>query len=294
MPIWLNEKLFMKRMIIENLKKFSSSFDQNKLFSEHHLSHAGSAFYPSPFDKSLIFTADGVGEWATTSVAIGNKNSIKIVKEIHFPNSLGLLYSAFTYYAGFKVNSGEYKLMGLAPYGDPKYSDIIKENLIDIKSDGSFRLDQNFFDYSTGFTMISRKFSKLFKKAKRKPEGEISKFYMDIASSIQNVTEEILIKILKSLRQKYKIENLCLAGGVALNCVANGKIYKEKIFKRIWVQPAAGDSGGALGAALSFWYMHLKKKRLMNGSDKMLGSFLGPSFSKNEISESLERLEQNS
>ena len=291
MPIWLNEKLYMKRLLVNNLKKFSSDFDEKKLFfSEHHLSHAGSAFFPSPFEESLIFTADGVGEWATTSISLGKKNSIKTLKEIHFPNSLGLLYSAFTYYCGFKVNSGEYKLMGLAPFGKPIYSKLIKDNLIDIKTDGSFRLNQKYFDYATGFTMTNARFSKIFGKERRKPEAKITNFYMDIASSIQKVTEEILIKILFSIKKDYKINNLCLSGGVALNCVANGRIKKEKIFKNIWIQPASGDSGGALGAALALWFMHLKKKRFPKKSDEMLGSYLGPKYNNKEISNELEKI----
>ena len=207
----------------------------------------------------MVFTADGVGEWATTTIAIGDENKISMKKEINFPHSLGLLYSAFTYYCGFKVNSGEYKLMGLAPFGEPKYVKLIKDNLIDIKQDGSFRLDQSFFDYSIGFQMTNKKFNKLFGNPARNPESRINKFYMDIASSIQNVTEEVLLTILKSLKNEYKIENLCMAGGVALNCVANGLI-KKKLFKNFWIQPAAGDAGGALGATLAFWFMYLKKK----------------------------------
>ena len=283
MPIWLREKLFMKRQIISFLKNIDSKFNEEKLFfSEHHLSHAASAFFPSPFKKAMIFTADGVGEWATTTVAIGEQNKISMKKEINFPNSLGLLYSAFTYYCGFKVNSGEYKLMGLAPFGEPKYVKLIKDNLIDIKQDGSFRLDQSFFDYSTGFQMTSKKFDKLFGKPARNVESSISQFYMDIASSIQNVTEEVLLMMLKSLKHEYKIENLCMAGGVALNCVANGLI-KKKLFKNFWVQPAAGDAGGALGATLAFWFMHLKKKRIVNSNDDMKGSYLGPSFNIREV-----------
>ena len=283
MPIWLREKLFMKRQIISFLKNIDSKFNEEKLFfSEHHLSHAASAFFPSPFKRAMIFTADGVGEWATTTVAIGDQNKISMKKEINFPNSLGLLYSAFTYYCGFKVNSGEYKLMGLAPFGEPKYVKLIKDNLIDIKPDGSFRLDQSFFDYSTGFQMTSKKFDKLFGKPARNSESSISQFYMDIASSIQNVTEEVLLMMLKSLKHEYKIENLCMAGGVALNCVANGLI-KKKLFKNFWVQPAAGDAGGALGATLAFWFMHLKKKRIVNSNDDMKGSYLGPSFNIREI-----------
>ena len=288
MPLWLKEKLFMKKEIANELKKLDKNFDDKKIyFSEHHLSHAGSAFFPSPFKKALIFTADGVGEWATTSVGIGDMNNIQIKKEINFPNSLGLLYSAFTYFIGFKVNSGEYKLMGLAPFGKPIYAEIIKNHLIDTKNDGSFRLNQDYFDYSTGFKMTNKKFSRLFKNPARKPESEISKFHMDLASSIQFVVEEIIIKILTSLKQEYKINNLCLAGGVALNCVVNGLIYKKKLFKNIWIQPASGDAGGALGCALSFWYIFLDKKRNINLEDSMSGSFLGPSFKKNEIIDQL-------
>ena len=294
MPIWLKDKLFMKKEIIDNLKKLSPEFNEkNFFFSEHHLSHAASAFFPSPFKKALIFTADGVGEWATTSVAVGENNTIKIKKEINYPNSLGLLYSAFTYYIGFKVNSGEYKLMGLAPYGKPIYADLIEEKLVDIKEDGSFRLDQSYFDYSTGFRMTNNKFNKLFKKKVRKPETKIQKFHMNVAASIQKVTEKIILKTLKSLKEEYNLENLCLAGGVALNCVANGLIQREKIFKNIWIQPAAGDAGGSLGSALALWHMHLKKKRNPSKNDNMKGSYLGPSFSKNSVKDELEKLGAN-
>ena len=289
MPIWLKDKLFMKRKIISFLKKIDSNFNEEKLFfSEHHISHAASAFFPSPFKKAIVFTADGVGEWATTTIAIGNNNKISMKKEINFPNSLGLLYSAFTYYCGFRVNSGEYKLMGLAPFGKPKYAKLIKKNLIDIKKDGSFRLDQSFFDYATGFQMTNKKFDKLFGMPARKPESKINKFYMDIASSIQNVTEEVLLIILKSLKNEYKIENLCMAGGVALNCVANGLI--KKLFKNFWVQPAAGDAGGALGATLAFWFIYLKKKRIINTSDDMKGSYLGPSYNNKDIKKFLDEV----
>ncbi len=290
MPIWLKQKLFMKRELIEELKNFEPKLKKSKLFfSEHHVSHAASAFFPSPFVKALIFTADGVGEWATTTVGIGNKNNIEILKEINFPNSLGLLYSAFTYYIGFKVNSGEYKLMGLAPYGKPIYADLIKNKLLDIKDDGSFRLNQDYFDYSTGFKMTNEKFSDLFKSPPRKSESNIKEIHMDIAASIQNVTETIILKILESLKKEYEIENLCLAGGVALNCVANGLIQKHKIFKNIWIQPAAGDAGGSLGAALALWYMHLKKKRIEQNKDSMKGSLIGPSFSNEDIKKSLDK-----
>tara|TARA_B100000035_G_scaffold258318_1_gene228611 strand:- start:6790 stop:8622 length:1833 start_codon:yes stop_codon:yes gene_type:complete len=291
MPIWLKQKLYMKREISIELKKIDPAFNENKLFfSEHHLSHAASAFFPSPFKRSIIFSADGVGEWSTTSVAIGEMNTIKIQKEINFPHSLGLLYSAFTYYIGFKVNSGEYKLMGLAPYGKPIYKDIIEKNLIDIKSDGSFRLNQKYFDYSTGFKMVNRKFNNLFKKPVRKPESQIEKFHMDIAASIQKVTEKVVLKLLKSLKNQYRINNLCLAGGVALNCVINGLIQKEKIFDKIWIQPASGDAGGSLGAALAFWYIHLKKTRVVKRNDNMQGSLLGPKFQEKEIKIKLDKL----
>ncbi len=283
-PIWIKKKLFMKNEILKELKNFDKKFESKKIFfSEHHLSHAASAFFPSPFLDALILTADGVGEWATTTVALGQKNKIEIKKEINFPNSLGLLYSAFTYFIGFKVNSGEYKLMGLAPYGKPIYADLIKEKIVHIKEDGSFRLNQDYFDYSTGFKMVNDKFCHLFKQKPRSPETKITKFHMDIASSIQKVTEEIMIKILNSLQKEYKTKNLCLAGGVALNCVANGIIKQKKIFKNIWIQPAAGDAGGSLGAALALWYMHLNKKRVVKKEDNMTGSFLGPRYETEKI-----------
>ncbi len=263
MPVWLRDKLFQKKMLMEELKRHDKTFkDKEKLrFSEHHLSHAASAFYPSPFKNAIILTADGVGEWATTTIAIGNENNLEIKKEIHFPHSLGLLYSAFTYYTGFKVNSGEYKLMGLAPYGEPIYKDKIYNHLIEVKDDGSFHLNQKFFNYATGLTMINREFCNLFGRNERVPEKDkLEQFHMDIAASIQEVTEEIMIKIVKSLKDEYKVKNLCLAGGVALNCVANGKILRENLFENIWIQPAAGDAGGSLGAALSLWHIELKKK----------------------------------
>ena len=289
MPIWLNQKLFMKKIIEREINKISKNFDINKLFfSEHHLSHAASCFYPSPFDKSVVFTADGVGEWTTTSVAIGNKNKLEIIKEIYFPHSLGLLYSAFTYYIGFKVNSGEYKLMGLAPYGKPIYAKLIKKNLIDIKEDGSFRLNMRYFDYATGLKMTNKKFENLFAKKRREPESTINKFHMNVAASIQQVTEEIILKITNSISKEYGISNLCMAGGVALNCVANGKILKKNKFKKIWIQPAAGDAGGAVGAALAFWFLHLKNKRITN-KNSMRGSFLGNSFLKKEIKQELQK-----
>ncbi len=289
MPVVLREKLFLKDLLIKNLKKIDSSFnDKRLLFSEHHLSHASSAFYPSPFDDAIILTMDGVGEWATATVAIGSKNKIEILKEMHFPHSLGLLYSAFTYYLGFKVNSGEYKVMGLAPYGTPKYKDLIISNLIDLKDDGSFRLDMTYFNYATGLTMTNKKFSDLFENDVRSNESELKQFHMDVASSIQAVCEEIMLRIAKNLSLDYKIPNLCLAGGVALNCVANGKILQNGCFDKIWVQPAAGDAGGALGAALLVWYNELDNKRYINTEDSMCGSYLGPSFSNNEIKDTLE------
>ena len=292
MPIWLKDKLFQKKMLFNELKKHDKNFnDQSKIyFSEHHLSHAASAFFPSPFKNAIVLTADGVGEWATTTVAIGSGNNLDIKKEIHFPHSLGLLYSAFTYYTGFKVNSGEYKLMGLAPYGSPIYKDKIIENLIDIKEDGSFRLDQSYFNYSTGLTMINAKFENLFGQRTRDAKKDLlTQFHMDIASSIQSVTEDIMIKLACSLRNEYNIKNLCLAGGVALNCVANGKILKEKIFDNIWVQPAAGDAGGSLGAALALWHIEQNNSREISTSDDMKGSYLGPEYTQSEIEEELKK-----
>ena len=289
MPLWIKEKLFQKKLLFEKLKKHDNNYnsDSNIYFSDHHLSHAASAFFPSPFNEAVILTADGVGEWATTTVAVGKKNNLEIKKEIHFPHSLGLLYSAFTYYVGFKVNSGEYKLMGLAPYGNPIYEEKIK-NLIDIKEDGSFRLDQKYFNYATGLTMTNEKFNRLFgKKPRNAFKEKISQFHMDIAASIQKVTEEIMIKLARSIREEYNIKNLCLAGGVALNCVANGKILKEKIFENIWIQPAAGDAGGSVGAALALWYIEDNNQRKLNSEDDMQGSYLGPEFTQNEIEEQL-------
>ena len=290
MPLWLREKLFLKRLIHKELLKFDPNFNRQKLFfSEHHLSHAASAFYPSPFNEAVILTLDGVGEWATSSVAIGKNNNIKIVKEIHFPHSLGLLYSAFTYYLGFKVNSGEYKVMGLAPYGTPKYVNLIFENLIDVKKDGSFRLNQKYFNYLSGLTMVNKKFEKLFKTSRRFENEKLTTFHMDVASSLQVVIEKIILKITKNLADEYKIKNLCLAGGVALNCVANGKILKQKSFKEVWIQPASGDAGGSLGAAYSFWYLELHNKRIVNKNDSMKGSFLGTSFSNKSIEVKLKK-----
>ena len=290
MPIWIKEKLFQKNLLFSKLKEHDDEYksDKNIFFSEHHLSHAASAFFPSPFKEAIILTADGVGEWATTTVAIGRDNDLEIKKEIHFPHSLGLLYSAFTYYSGFKVNSGEYKLMGLAPYGNPIYVDLIKSNLIDIKEDGSFRLDQSYFNYATGLTMTNKKFNDLFGQKARDPKHEkLTQFHMDIAASIQKVTEDIMIKLAKFLRAEFNISNLCMAGGVALNCVANGKILQEKIFDKIWIQPAAGDAGGSLGAALAFWYIEMNNNRKINLKDDMQGSYLGPEYSQEEIERQL-------
>ena len=295
MPIWLREKLFQKKFLFDKLKEQDKNFnDINKIkFSEHHYSHAASAFFPSPFEEAVILTLDGVGEWATTTVAIGKKNKLEIIEEIHFPHSLGLLYSAFTYYTGFKVNSGEYKLMGLAPYGKPIFKDLILEKLLDLKEDGSFKLNMKYFNYATGLTMTNNNFSKLFGQPVRNSKKDLlTQFHMDIAASIQSVTEEIVIRITKNIFSKHKIKNLCLAGGVALNCVANGKILKEKIFDNIWIQPAAGDAGGSLGAALAFWYHELEKPRV-EYKDQMKGSYLGPNFKNDQIEKELKSLNAN-
>jgi len=290
MPIWLKEKLFQKKVLFNQLKNHDKNFnDINKIyFSEHHFSHAASAFYPSPFKNAAVLTLDGVGEWATTTMAKGSDQELEIFKEIHFPHSIGLLYSAFTYYLGFKVNSGEYKVMGLAPYGEPKYKNLILEKLIDLKSDGTFRLNMKYFDYATGLKMTNENFSTLFGMPVRNPEKDlITDFHMNIAASIQCITEEIVIKLAKSIAKETGSKNLCMAGGVALNCVANGKILKEKIFENIWIQPAAGDAGGALGAALALWHSELKKERLQPIVDKMQGAYLGPSFNDKEIEKKL-------
>jgi len=290
MPLWIKEKLFQKSLLFNKLKTHDQNYqsDENIFFSDHHLSHAASAFFPSPFEEAVILTADGVGEWATTTVAVGKANKLEIKKEIHFPHSLGLLYSAFTYYTGFKVNSGEYKLMGLAPYGRPIYEEKIINNLIDIKKDGTFRLNQTFFNYATGLTMTTQKFHDLFGASPRdSKKDKLTQFHMDIAASIQKVTEDIMIKLIKSLQDEFRIPNLCLAGGVALNCVANGKILKEEIFKNIWIQPASGDAGGSLGAALAFWHIEKNNPRLINSKDSMKGSYLGPEFTQKETEEEL-------
>ena len=291
MQVWLKDKLFLKSDLKKKFHSIQKELVPNEgefllpkiLFSEHHLSHAAAAYYPSPFNNSAILCMDGVGEWATTSAWIGNKNEIKPLWEINFPHSLGLLYSSFTYYCGFKVNSGEYKLMGLAPYGEPIFVQKIKDHLIDIKNDGTFKLDISFFKYHRGFTMTSRKFHKLFGEPPRKNEKEISQFHMNLAASIQVLTEEIVIKLARSLRKETGLRNLCLAGGVALNCVANGKLYKEKIFDNIWIQPASGDAGSALGAALIGWHKYFKKERKINLNDSMKGTYLGCNFSNREI-----------
>jgi len=293
MPLWIKEKLFQKNLLFNKLKEHDKNFksDKNIYFSDHHLSHAASAFFPSPFEDAVVLTADGVGEWATTTVAIGKKNNLEIKKEIHFPHSLGLLYSAFTYYIGFKVNSGEYKLMGLAPYGKEVYYEKIVNKLIDIKEDGTFRLDQSYFNYATGLTMTNEKFHNLFGQQPRNSKtDQLTQFHMDIAASIQKVTEDIMIKLAKSLKKEFNISNLCLAGGVALNCVANGKLLKEKIFDNIWVQPAAGDAGGSLGAALTMWYIEQNNPRKIDYKDSMQGSYLGPEYSQKEIEEELDKV----
>lgn len=286
MPVWLKEKLYLKSTLKKELARIADCkvVDLPKLFfTEHHQSHAASAFYPSPFDSAAVLCLDGVGEWATTSAWLGKGPELKALWEIDFPHSLGLLYSAFTYYTGFKVNSGEYKLMGLAPYGEPKYADLIKDKLMDIKEDGTFRLDMSYFNYCTGLTMTNNKFNKLFGAPVRKGESEITQREMDIAASIQLVTEEVVVKLARTLRQETGEKYLCLAGGVALNCVANGVLLREKIFDDIWIQPAAGDAGGAIGAALVSWFDFHKGNRKQNGADHMRGSYLGPRFSDKEI-----------
>jgi carbamoyltransferase len=289
-PLWLKEKLFQKQLLRNELRAFDPDFDwENKLlFTEHHQSHAASAFFPSPFDEAVILTMDGVGEWATTSVGFGRGNYLEMRKELHFPHSLGLLYSAFTYYIGFKVNSGEYKVMGLAPYGEPKYAKLILDNLVDLKPDGTFRLDQSYFDYCTGLRMTNDKFDKLFGGLARKPEGSLNQHHMDLAASIQAVTEEVVLRLTRSIATETGAENLCLAGGVALNCVANGKVLRDGKFKRIWIQPAAGDAGGALGAALAAYHLHrARPRRLENQLDGMNGAYLGPSYDDDECARRL-------
>ena len=289
-PLWLKHKLFQKKQLVASLNRIENVDVEGKLlFTEHHQSHAASAFFASPFDEAVVLTMDGVGEWATTSVAIGRGNELETVREIHFPHSLGLLYSAFTYYTGFKVNSGEYKVMGLAPYGEPKYAELIRERLIDIKEDGSFRLNQDYFDYTTGLTMTNRRFDELLGGPPRKPEALLTQREMDLAASIQAVTEDVMRRMAVHLSGEFQIPNLCLAGGVALNCVANGKILEDAAFRDVWIQPAAGDAGGALGAALAASHVHHGLPRISNGgADTMKGAYLGPAFSDDEIAARLE------
>ncbi len=296
-PIWIREKLFQKNIIRDELKKFAPDFDWNSklLFTEHHISHAASAFYASPFREAAVLTMDGVGEWCTASTAVGRGKELTIEKELHFPHSLGLLYSAFTYYLGFKVNSGEYKVMGLAPYGQPEFTDVILDHLMDLKEDGSFRLDLSYFDYCTGLTMTNQKFADLFGEPVRDPSKDLlSSFHMNVAASIQKVAEEVMLRLTRSLEREHGLENLCLAGGVALNCVANGRILRDGAFKNIWVQPAAGDAGGSVGAALEVWHQFLGQERKLNGSrDLMQGAFLGPAFAQQEVESRLKKVGAN-
>lgn len=291
-PAWLREKLFLKDLLQKELNAYApkSNWEQRLLFSEHHLSHAASAFFPSPFEEAVILTMDGVGEWATTSLAIGRGNELKVVKEIHFPHSLGLLYSAFTYYTGFKVNSGEYKVMGLAPYGEPRYVDTIMTHLIDVKADGSFRLDMSYFDYCTGLTMTNAKFHQLFGAPPRTPEQRLTQREMDLAASIQAVTEQVILRLGRAAAAETGMKNLCLAGGVALNCVANGKLLRDGSFENLWIQPAAGDAGGALGAALAGYHIYQKQARAIKGNnqDAMQGGYLGPLFEQADIERRLQ------
>ncbi len=298
MPIWMKEKLFQKRLLRQELEKVAELTDPDVkfkdleaklLFAEHHQSHAASAFFPSPFEEAAVLTIDGVGEWATTSLGLGNGHDLTMLKEIHFPHSLGLLYSAFTYYTGFKVNSGEYKIMGLAPYGEPKFADLIYDNLIDLKEDGTFRLDQQYFDYCTGLTMTNKRFDALFGGPPRTPEERVTQREMDLAASVQAVTEEVMLRLTRSIRKETGSKNLCLAGGVALNCVANGKVLRDGAFQNIWIQPASGDAGGALGAALTGYHGFKRQPRRLNGAmDGMKGSYLGPAFRQDEIEADLE------
>jgi carbamoyltransferase len=290
MPLWLKEKLFQKTLLRDEMKHWQSDFDWHKrlLFGEHHQSHAASAFFPSPYEEAAVLCMDGVGEWATTSLAWGQGNKLEMLKEIHFPHSLGLLYSAFTYYTGFKVNSGEYKVMGLAPYGEPKFKDLILDKIVDLKEDGTFRLDQQYFDYCTGLRMTNEKFGELFGGKARKPEELLTQHHMDLAASVQAVTEEIVIRLARSVRKETGAKNICLAGGVALNCVANGKLLRENLFDGIWVQPAAGDAGGAVGAAYAAYHGYLGQGRKLNGHlDGMAGSYLGPEYTDDEIEKRL-------
>ena len=290
LPVWVKDKLFQKSVILDALKDNldkNTDWSNKLLFSEHHLSHAASAFFPSPFEEAAVLTMDGVGEWATTSLAVGKGNMLNVNNEIHFPHSLGLLYSAMTYYTGFKVNSGEYKVMGLAPYGEPKYANLIKDHLIDIKEDGSFHLDMSYFNYCTGLTMTSDRFNDLFGAPPRKSESILGQREMDLAASIQAVTEEVVIKLAKGIKKSTGLNNLCLAGGVALNCVANGKLLRENVFDKLWIQPASGDAGGAVGAALAAYYLMLDQPRKVDKKDSMQGSYLGPEFGQAEIEQRL-------
>jgi carbamoyltransferase len=292
LPIWIKEKLFQKRELVQELQKLDPDIDWRSrlLFSEHHLSHAASAFFPSPFERAAVLTMDGVGEWTTTSLAVGDGAKLEVLREIHFPHSLGLLYSAFTYYTGFKVNSGEYKVMGLAPYGEPRFVDTIKKHLVDIKDDGSFRLNLEYFDYCTGLRMTNERFDSLFGAPARKPEARLGQREMDLAASIQAITEEIVLKLARAIGKETGERNLCLAGGVALNCVANGKLLREKHFDRIWIQPAAGDAGGAVGAALVAYHLYRGQGRHLNGAiDGMAGGYLGPSYADDDIAARLEK-----
>ncbi len=290
MPLWLKEKLFQKTLLRDEMKRWEPDFDWQKrlLFGEHHQSHAASAFFPSPFEEAAVLTMDGVGEWATTSLGYGKGNSLEMLKELHFPHSLGLLYSAFTYYTGFKVNSGEYKVMGLAPYGEPRFKDLILNKIVDLKEDGTFRLNQTYFDYCTGLRMTNDKFADVFGIKRRTPEEELTQVHMDLAASVQAVTEEIVLRLGRSVRKETGARNICLAGGVALNCVANGKLLRENIFDNIWVQPAAGDAGGAVGAAYAAYHGFMGQPRKLNGHmDGMAGSYLGPEYTDDEIAERL-------
>ncbi|TAN58337.1 MAG: hypothetical protein EPN26_01615 [Rhodospirillales bacterium] len=293
MPVWLKEKLFQKDMLAKELKAWAPGvkWAERLLFAEHHVSHAASAFFPSPFEEAVVLTMDGVGEWATTSACVGKGSDLKVIKELHFPHSLGLLYSAFTYYTGFKVNSGEYKVMGLAPYGEPKYAKTIFDHLLDVKPDGSFHLDQSYFDYCTGLRMTNAKFDAKFGGKARQPEEPLEQRHMDLAASVQAVTEDVVLKLARSLAKETGIPNLCLAGGVALNCVANGHVLRDQAFKNIWIQPAAGDAGGALGAALAASHMQLNQPRAFTpGQDAMRGSYLGPTFAQPDIEKRLTAL----
>jgi len=286
LPLWLKEKLFQKSLLVKELKTVAPAVDWESklLFSEHHLSHAASAFFPSPFERAAVLTMDGVGEWTTTSLALGNGNGLEVIREIHFPHSLGLLYSAFTYYTGFKVNSGESKVMGLAPYGEPRYADLIRQKLVDIKEDGSFRLDLDYFDYCTGLTMTNARFDALFGGPPRRPEAPLTQREMDLAASVQAVTEEIVLKLARAIGRETGERNLCLAGGVALNCVANGKLQRQGWFDALWLQPAAGDAGGAIGAALVAAHLYKQEPRAAHATgDGMQGSYLGPAYSQDEI-----------